>query len=176
MSMDTRPAVARAIDTMRAWFPEHVFKCDSVFSMQTFSVLLHVTHKPTALSITQAMEENLFDNQLGIKEIVDNIVENMAETMHHSLAMRGVGTRQFCWRGIENPWGSQIETMLRLMGYEVIDRECTIGEDDRHARWVVKRDFTACRIYRADLDKPLAWWQEYLSARVRQDQELTRQT
>lgn len=161
-------------DIARAWFPRPEFLTFTEYRTQNLATLLRVQHCGTNFYIDHIFDETYFDLR-DSEKLITTIIRDIAHRMHFELALKGIGVERviggfydgfydvsgYPWArhdGVDE-WGPK-KALLQLCQFQLIEREAQgLGQ----LVYLVRPGKSAHKISKESLDKPLEWWQGFIS-------------
>lgn len=166
----------------RAWFPGPEFRIAIHYAIQNYTTYLRVTHMPSRVSIDHMVDETHFMDVQDPFGFANRIMESMAERMHFDLALKGFGEpvniggyydmtrRPWVRREGVDDWQAK-RALMQICDLMLIERE---AQGLGHLLYMVRCGKWAQKISTEMLDKPLEWWQAFISNQVgRNDSQVT---
>jgi hypothetical protein len=169
-------------EAARAWFPAPEFRYDTSRNFEHMTTYLRITHMPSRWAIDQNIDEAHIADVQDPKKLAMNIMERLAEKMHFDLALKGFGEpvniggyydmaqRPWVRREGVDDWEAK-RALMQICDLILIERE---AQGLGHLLYMVRRGKWAQKISTEMLDKPLEWWQAFISSQVgRNDFQVT---
>lgn len=164
MAQSTKHEVFHA--TLRAWFPGPEFNVHTDYSLENMATRLRVVHLASTLMFDRMVDLEDAYSALYPNNLIRTILRSLSQQIHSELAGRGYGEPYTIAPGSR----SALKALFQLMGIELLSRECQ-GEDgdepDGRRLYMRRSGCWHRRISIAMLDRPLEWWQGFISGLVR---------
>lgn len=150
----------------RAWFPKPEFIMQSQLSINNH--MLRVRHMASGMCFDTVVESLMMQSSDDVEEIIQKVIEPLAWKAHTELGLLGYGAPYEIGENYDMETQPRTlhddheakRALLNLMGIQLLERDAQgIGKlifMVRHGKW-------ARRVSTEMLDKPIEWWQMFIS-------------